>query len=74
MTWKTVAAASGEVMTDAEIYELGTYARALEKHFYENIPHSCNCSIEDFALDIEFKIDSEVSPRKIYLKQVRPYR
>ena len=59
------------VMTDAELSELGSYVLELKRHFYTNLQHNCNCSFPDFALDIEFKVDSEVSPRKIYIKQMR---
>ena len=62
------------VMTNEELFELGDYGMALKRHYYDNLPHSCGCSFENFALDIEFKVDSEVSPRKIYIKQMRPFR
>ncbi|MEM6804011.1 MAG: PEP/pyruvate-binding domain-containing protein, partial [Bacteroidota bacterium] len=62
------------VMRDSELYELGEYSLALKQHFFNNVPHDCNCRFEDFALDIEFKVDSELSPRKIYLKQARIFR
>ncbi|MDW3647777.1 MAG: PEP/pyruvate-binding domain-containing protein [Bacteroidia bacterium] len=62
------------VMTDAELNELGEYAFAVKRHFYDNVPNSCNCNFEDFAVDIEFKVDSEISARKVYLKQARLFR
>ncbi len=62
------------VMTDAELYELGEYCKALKEYFYYNVPHSCACPLDDFALDIEFKVDSQVSERKIYVKQARYYK
>lgn len=62
------------VMTDEELQELGDYVMRVKRHFYEYVEHSCNCSFKDFALDIEFKVDSEVSPRKVYLKQVRLFQ
>ena len=62
------------VMTNEELFELGDYGMALKRHYYDNLPHSCGCSFNSFALDIEFKVDSEVSPRKIYIKQMRPFR
>ena len=62
------------VMTEAELFELGEYGVALKKYFYENVPHDCGCTLQDFGLDIEFKVDSTVSPRKIYVKQARFYK
>ena len=75
LTFSNVPELNGKrVMTDAELRELATYAMRVKTHFYQHVPHSCNCPYKDFALDIEFKVDSEVSPRKIYLKQARLYR
>lgn len=75
LTFSNVPELNGEtVMTDAELMELGTYAKALRKYFYENVPHDCNCMEDDFGLDIEFKVDSTVSTRKIYIKQARFYK
>lgn len=62
------------VMTDQEILELGRYANAIKRRFYYDLPHNCNCVYDDFGVDIEFKVDSEVSPRKIYVKQARLFR
>lgn len=62
------------VMTDEEIFELGTYAMSLKRHYFQNTTHNCQCAFNDFALDIEFKVDSQVSPREIYLKQVRLFK
>lgn len=66
--------AGNRVMSDKELNELGEYSLALKHHFFNNVPHECNCNFNDFALDIEFKVDSEVSPRKLYLKQARIFR
>jgi len=75
LTFSNIPALNGAtVMTDAELMELGTYAKALKKHFYENVPHDCNCTEQDFGLDIEFKVDSTESERKIYIKQARYYK
>jgi phosphoenolpyruvate synthase/pyruvate phosphate dikinase len=75
LTFSNIPALNGAtVMTDAELMELGTYAKALKKHFYENVPHDCDCTEQDFGLDIEFKVDSTVSERKIYIKQARFYK
>lgn len=61
------------VLSNDELYSLGDACTLLEEYFYKNIYHS-NKSIKDFALDIEFKFDSEVSNRKLYIKQVRLYK
>lgn len=62
------------VMTDEEVFELGRYATAIKNRFYYELPHNCDCVYKDFGVDIEFKVDSEVSPRKIYIKQARLYK
>ncbi|MFK7924792.1 MAG: PEP/pyruvate-binding domain-containing protein, partial [Bacteroidia bacterium] len=74
LTFSNVPELNGErVMTDAELQELGEYSMMIKTYYYNNVPHTCACSFNDFALDIEFKVDSEVSPRKIYIKQARPF-
>ncbi|MFY0600663.1 MAG: hypothetical protein JXR03_13405 [Cyclobacteriaceae bacterium] len=62
------------VMTDEEVFEMGRYAKEIKRRFYYNLPHNCNCTFNDFGVDIEFKVDSRVSPRKVYVKQARLYR
>ena len=59
------------VLTDEELIELSSYCEIIKRHYFDNIPHSCDCSYKDFALDIEFKLDSSVTQRKIYIKQAR---
>ncbi|WP_167615493.1 PEP/pyruvate-binding domain-containing protein [Maribellus sediminis] len=61
------------VLSDKELYQLGTYCLEIKKYFFERVPHTCNCLFNDFGLDIEFKIDSPNGKRKLYIKQVRPY-
>lgn len=61
------------VLTNEEIYELADYCTIIKQHYYNNIPHNCNCDYATFAVDIELKVDSQVEERKIYLKQVRIY-
>lgn len=74
LTFSNIPDLEGQtVMTDEELMELGAYCRALKEHFYRNVPHNCDCPERDFALDIEFKVDSQVSERKIYIKQARLY-
>ncbi|MGB1241634.1 MAG: PEP/pyruvate-binding domain-containing protein [Chitinophagales bacterium] len=75
LTFSNIPELNGEtVMTDAELMELGEYCLELKRHFYRNVPHNCNCSEQEFGLDIEFKVDSQVSNRKIYVKQARFYK
>lgn len=75
LTFSNVPELKGErVMTDEELLELGDYAMRIKQHFYQNVPHSCGCDFKDFAVDIEFKVDSDVSPRKIYIKQARLFQ
>ena len=62
------------VMTNDELMELGKYCLALKRYFYENVYPDCDCSEQDFGLDIEFKLDSQVSFRKLYIKQARFYK
>ncbi len=61
------------VLSDAEIYEIADYCTAIKNYYYSSIPHNCDCGYESFAVDIEFKVDSQVEDRKIYIKQVRIY-
>lgn len=74
LSFSNVAGYEGKrVMTDAEVFELGVYATEIKKRFYYELPHNCACTFNDFGVDIEFKVDSQVSPRKIYVKQARLY-
>ena len=74
LTFSNIPELNGQrVMTDQELIELGEYCMALKLHFFQNVAHNCKCDFNDFALDIEFKVDSQVSPRKIYIKQARLY-
>ena len=61
------------VLTDAEIYELADYCTLIKQHYYYDLPNDCNCSYNDFAMDLELKVDSQVENRKIYIKQARIY-
>lgn len=75
LTFSNIPELNGStVMTEEELFELGAYCKALKEYFYQQVPHNCNCSERDFGLDIEFKVDSTVSPRKIYIKQARFYK
>ncbi len=61
------------VLSDSELYEIGSYCMKIKEHYFYNLPHNCNCLFNDFGLDIEFKIDSPNEKRQIYIKQVRPF-
>ena len=63
---------SGNVMTDEELYELADYLTIINTYFYSRV-YDCNCDYADFGLDIEFKVDSTIDFRRIYIKQARPY-
>lgn len=59
------------VLTDQELFLLADYITTLKRHYYALL--NPDTPYKNFGLDIEFKIDSSVSPRKLYLKQVRLY-
>ncbi len=62
------------VLTDNELYELGFYCTTIKNHYFNHVATDISCGYESFSVDIEFKIDSTVAPRKIYLKQARIYK
>lgn len=64
---------AGTVMTDEELKELGYFAKAIKRHYFFSSSNNCNCTYTEFGMDLEFKVDSQVSPRKVYIKQARPY-
>ena len=63
---------SENVMTDKELYKLADYLSIINLYFYNRV-YDCKCDYSNFALDIEFKVDSSIEKRKIYIKQARPY-
>jgi len=63
---------NGNVMTDNELYQLADYLTIINTYFYSRV-YNCNCDYKEFALDIEFKVDSSVGNRILYIKQARPY-
>ena len=67
-----VSDTSENVMTDEELFELAGYLSIINIYFYSRV-YDCNCDYKDFGLDIEFKVDSSVDHRRIYIKQARPY-
>ncbi len=74
LSFSNVEGMEGTVLTDLELQQLGAYCMAVKYHFFENVPHTHGGSFGSFGLDIEFKVDSTVEGRRIYLKQVRAYR
>lgn len=64
----------GRVLSNQEVYEISEYCMEIKKRFFEDLPHNCDCEFDDFAVDIEFKVDSEKEDRKVYIKQARLYK
>ncbi len=62
------------VLSDDEIRLLADYCTSIKDYYYHQINHNCKCEYNNFAVDIEFKIDSQVEERKLYIKQVRIYK
>jgi len=72
LTFSNIPELNGQtVLSNYELMELGAMSKAVRDYFFENVPNNCNCDINDFGLDIEFKVDSQVEDRKIYIKQAR---
>jgi phosphoenolpyruvate synthase/pyruvate phosphate dikinase len=61
------------VLSNSELEQLADYCGIIKNYYFNSIPHTCNCDYKDFAVDIEFKVDSQVKNRKIYIKQARIY-
>ncbi len=62
------------VLTNEELGELADYCTKIKEHYYRNIQQDSSCSYKNFAVDIEFKVDSKITKRKIYIKQARIYK
>ncbi len=73
LSFSNLAGYTGTVMTDEELKELGHFAKTIKHHYFFNVRNNCNCTYNDFGMDLEFKVDSRVSPRKVYIKQARPF-
>lgn len=58
------------VLSNKEIVGITSYLSEVENHFFKFYAGK-NLVFEDFALDIEFKIDRE--DRSFYIKQLRPF-
>jgi pyruvate, water dikinase len=54
-----------------EVKELTTYLYEIKKRFYKLYGGSKNVTFENFAVDVEFKLNKD--DRKIYIKQARLY-
>lgn len=65
------AAQNKPIMTDQEAQTLARYFWMIHEHF--KALHDPQNTNPDFAMDMEFKIDTRNSERKIYIKQARPY-
>lgn len=59
------------LLTEEEIKELTVYLYEIKFHFYNLYGRKRNESFENFAVDVEFKLNK--SDRKIYIKQARLY-
>lgn len=69
ITFSSISA-NKQVLTDPQLKQLVSYLRAIKKYFYNK--QSSNIYYYDYGLDIEFKVDAQ--SKKIYIKQVRPYK
>lgn len=60
------------LITKAELVQLVRYCRAIKSHFYlKKHPTYNYAEFENFAVDIEFKLDAKT--RMLYIKQAREY-
>jgi hypothetical protein len=59
------------VLTENELIHLSRLCSTIKLHFYLNVIRNFDIAYDDFAMDIEFKIDGP--DRKIYIKQARPF-
>ena len=59
------------VLTEKELRELSDIITNIKEYYYKIKRYNSKYTYNDFALDIEFKLDSQISKRKIYIKQVR---
>jgi pyruvate,water dikinase len=59
------------ILSFAEVKKLNRILATIKLHFYKNITKVLKPSYEDFAMDVEFKI--EENTRKIIVKQARIY-
>lgn len=59
------------ILTEAEIKLLSSYLMAIKKHYWKKYGSKKNIPFNNFAMDIEFKL--EKGTRKIVIKQARLY-
>ena len=59
------------VLYFGEAQQLATYLEAIKEHFYHQTTYGKQMDFNDFALDIEFKLEAKT--RKLYIKQARPF-
>lgn len=62
------------VLTNEELYLLADYCTLIKHHYFDHVAENTSCGYESFSVDIEFKIDSTVEERKLYIKQARIYQ
>lgn len=62
------------VMSDKELNALSALATNIKKHYFDKRPEDSKVNYTDFAMELEFKLDSTLSPRRLYIKQARPFR
>jgi len=73
LTHSNLPELNGEsVLTDEELFEIADYCTTIKNYYFNHIPNHNN-GYESFAIDIEFKLDSQLENRKIYIKQARIY-
>jgi len=73
LTHSNLPELNGEsVLTDEELFEIADYCTTIKNYYFNHIPNHNN-GYESFAVDIEFKLDSQLENRKIYIKQARIY-
>lgn len=62
------------VLTNDELFQLGDFCTMIKDYYFNHIAQDVSIGYVSFSVDIEFKIDSSVSPRKLYIKQARIYK
>lgn len=62
------------VLTNDELYLLADYCTIIKHHYFDHVAENISSGYESFSVDIEFKIDSTLEERKLYIKQARIYQ
>ncbi len=60
------------ILTQKQLEKLHEYLSAIKNHYYFNFYNNGKVSFNDFAMDVEFKLDSLTNT--IYIKQARPFK